>query len=349
MKFKKYHQITLAVIVITILVVGFFSIKMLIYPGHHDMSVIWGTIFTVLVSISISLVNFPLFDQVKPQFPIRKDIFKRLAGSLLLTSITASIIITIWVLLFYFTFEEFGKSHGVEETGLLAVIFDNIIIAIIMNFLIASVVIIRYSVIGWKKSMLEAEQYKRQSIESQYSALVNQINPHFLFNSMNALASLIPQSPEKAVDFVNKFSKIYRYVLDVKDKIVCEIKDELDFLDSYCYLQKIRFGENLIINKQIDATFLNYYLPPLSLQLLIENAIKHNEVSKTNPLQIRIVSNGEYIIVTNNLKLKFTKQDSPGIGLTNLRERYMHLTNLKPEFYVKNNEYIAKIPVINEE
>jgi two-component system LytT family sensor kinase len=108
-------------------------------------------------------------------------------------------------------------------------------------------------------------------------------------------------------------------------------------------------GDNLLVEKQIEASCINYYLPPLSLQLLVENAIKHNEVSKTHPLTIKIVSNGEYIAVTNNLKLKFIKQDSPGIGLKNLKERYHHLTNLKPEFYIKNNEYIAKVPLIKEE
>ena len=104
-----------------------------------------------------------------------------------------------------------------------------------------------------------------------------------------------------------------------------------------------------MIEKQIQADCLNYYIPPLSLQLLVENAIKHNEVSKSSPLSVKIVSNGEYITVTNNLKLKLTKQDSPGIGLKNLKGRYNHLTKLEPEFYIKNNEYIAKIPVIIEE
>lgn len=138
-------------------------------------------------------------------------------------------------------------------------------------------------------------------------------------------------------------------MLDVKDKIVCEIKDELDFLESYCYLQKIRYGDNLVINKHIDAECLDYYLLPLSLQLLVENAIKHNEISKTNPLNIRIVSNGNYITVSNNLKPKFNNNDSLGIGLKNLKERYNHLTKLEPVFYIKNNEYIAKIPLIKEE
>jgi sensor histidine kinase YesM len=242
MNLKRHQTIFVSVLLITIGVVGFFTIEDLISPEGHDMSIFWSMTFTSLVSISIILVNFPIFDKVKLQFPIRIDIFKRLTIAFLISSFTAAIIITIWVLLFNAIFNEYGEAHGVEEFGLAAVIFDNIVIAVIVNFTVGAIMILRYSIIGWKNSIIEAEQYKRQSIESQYSALVNQINPHFLFNSMNALASLIPQSPEKAVEFVNRFSKIYRYVLDVKDKIVCKIKDELDFLDSYCYLQKIRFG-----------------------------------------------------------------------------------------------------------
>ncbi len=349
MKFKEHKTILVALVTITVVVVGFFTIRGLIYPEEHDMSIFWSIIFTSLVSISIILVNFPILDKIKLEFPFRIDIFKRLTIAFLITSATAAIIITFWVLIFYFFFEKYGAAHGIEKVGLLAVVFDNIVTAVLVNFACGAIMILRFSILGWKNSIIEAEKYKRQSIESQYSALVNQIKPHFLFNSMNALASLIPQSPEKAVEFVNKFSKIYRYVLDVKDKIVCEVKDELDFLDSYCYLQKSRFGDNLLIEKQIDASCLNYYLPPLSLQLLVENAIKHNEVSKASPLKVQIVSNGKYMIVTNNLKLKFTKHDSPGIGIKNLHERYYHLTELKPEFYIKNNEYIAKIPLIIEE
>ena len=112
-----------------------------------------------------------------------------------------------------------------------------------------------------RKAVLEAAEYKKKSVESQYAVLVSQINPHFLFNSLNALASLIPQSPEKAVDFVNRFSKIYRYVLDVKDKVVCELKEEMDFIDSYCFLQKIRYGDNLKLEKKIDASSLNKFIP----------------------------------------------------------------------------------------
>jgi LytS/YehU family sensor histidine kinase len=241
------------------------------------------------------------------------------------------------------------ENEEIAKYGLNYVIYNNIVTAIIVNLFVGGFVVIRYSTQEWKKAVIEAEKFKRISIESQYATLVNQINPHFLFNSLNALVSLIPQSPDKAVEFVNKFSKIYRYVLDSKDKIVCELKDEIDFMDSYFFLQKIRFGENLIIEKRIDSKLLIQYIPPLSIQLLIENAIKHNEISKTNPLKISIYSSGQYLIVENNLQPIAIKNDSTGIGLKNLTDRYEHLSTLIPEFYVLNNHYIAKIPIIADE
>lgn len=349
MQLKRYQKLVLAVVFITIVIEVFFTIRKLIFPEEQDMSIIWSILFTTLVSISIILVNHPIYEKVKLQFPIRIDLFTRITLVFLITTVFAAIIISIWVIIFYFVFKDFGTNQGIVKIGLMALIFDNIVIAVIVNFVFGSIMILRYSIIGWKQTFIEAEQYKRKSIETQYSALVNQINPHFLFNSMNALSSLIPESPEKAVEFVNSFSKIYRYVLDVKDKIVSELKDEIEFLDSYCFLQKIRFGDNLIIEKQIDASCMNCFLPPLCLQLLVENAIKHNEISKSHPLKVTIESNKQFIVVKNNLQLKFNKEESSGIGLKNLKERYNHLTELVPEFYLKNNEYIAKVPLIFEE
>ena len=349
MKLRKYQIVIINTIIITVCIVGYYLIRDIIYYPHGDPkenNVLIGAIFTVLVSSSIILVNFPIFKKIKR---VNINLFKRLMVGFLITSVSASAIITIWLLIFYFFLGESYANYKTEQNGLSTAIFDNILIAVIVNLIIGAFFIIQYSTKEWKKALVEAEKYKRKSIESQYSVLVNQINPHFLFNSMNALASLIPQSPEKAVEFVNCFSKIYRYVLEVKDKIVCELQDELDFLDSYIFLQKIRFGSNFIIEKQIESEILNSYVPPLSLQLLVENAIKHNEISKTYPLTVTISYSMGYLIVRNNLRRKIVNEESAGVGLNNLRERFEYLTDLKPRFYLKNNEYIAKIPLIEEE
>lgn len=201
----------------------------------------------------------------------------------------------------------------------------------------------------WKNSLVLAANLEKANIQSQFEALKSQINPHFLFNSLSVLSSIIPTDPEKAVDFVNKFSKIYRYVLDVKDEIVIELKDELDFVMSYIFLQKIRFGENLKIVANIDAKVLNNFVLPLSLQLLIENAIKHNEISDKYPLTITISNNEEYLIVRNNLQQIQDDNNSTKIGLKNLTKRYKLISDSVPRFYVKENDFVAEISFLDIE
>jgi LytS/YehU family sensor histidine kinase len=196
--------------------------------------------------------------------------------------------------------------------------------------------------------LIQTEQLKRENIQSQFEALKNQLDPHFLFNSMNTVYSLIDTHPDKAKEFITKFSKIYRHVLNVKGKVVVPLKDEIEFLNAYIFLQKIRHEGNLDISINIDAQKLNHYIPPLSLQMLVENAIKHNIVSEKHPLKITIFNTNTSLIVKNNLQTKDLISESTKIGLNNLSERYKHISDKMPEFYIKDNEYVAEIPLLEE-
>ncbi|MBC8047305.1 MAG: histidine kinase [Fimbriimonadaceae bacterium] len=197
--------------------------------------------------------------------------------------------------------------------------------------------------------MAEKERLEKENINAQLESLKTQVSPHFLFNSFNALQSLIDTDPQKAKDFLQELSKVYRYVLEHKDDLVVEIKEELSFIQSFIYLNKIRFGESLQFDTQIDAHAAKQYIPPLSLQLLVENAIKHNIVSSEKPLRIGISNENGYLIVKNNLQLRTEKIISTGIGLENLKERYRLIHNIAPEFILTKESYIAKIPVIEKE
>jgi LytS/YehU family sensor histidine kinase len=166
---------------------------------------------------------------------------------------------------------------------------------------------------------------------------------------MNTVYSLIDTHPDKAKEFITKFSKTYRHVLDVKEKVVVSLKDEIEFLNSYIFLQKIRHEGNLEISINIDAEKLNCYIPPLSLQMLVENAIKHNIVSEKNPLKIKIFNTGNSLIVKNKLQSKNSINESTKTGLNNLTERYKYISEKIPEFYIKDNEYVAEIPLLNDE
>lgn len=201
----------------------------------------------------------------------------------------------------------------------------------------------------WKTELIRSEQLKKEMAESQYEALKNQVNPHFLFNSLNSLTALVHKDPDKAVEFISEFSKIYRYVLEVSGKVVVELSRELDFLQSYFFLQKIRFGENLVIEINIPSEKLNRFVPPLSLQLLAENAIKHNEISAAKPLHIFISADETFLVMKNDLQLRDEPVDSTGIGLQNLQSRYEAISDVQAEFFANGKYYVARIPLLREE
>ncbi len=172
------------------------------------------------------------------------------------------------------------------------------------------------------------------------------MNPHFLFNSLNALSSLVYEDQDKAVEFIRKLAQVYRYVLDKKEEEVVPIADEVSFLENFVFLQKIRFGDNL----EFKLSLRNEvgYLPPLALQLLVENAIKHNVISDSHKLTVEVEIDQEYCVVSNNIKEKLAK-DSTGIGLTNLRERYKYLSGKKIILLNNESKFEVKIPILEFE
>ena len=183
---------------------------------------------------------------------------------------------------------------------------------------------------------------------AQYEILKSQINPHFLFNSMNIISSLIPKSPELAVKFTSQFSKVFRKLLENNEEVVIPLQQELDFIKSFLFLQKIRFDKSLNIKLKIAKSKLPKMIPPFGLQLLLENAIKHNIVSEEQPLTVEISSEGEYLQVKNNLQVRDLSNESTGIGLKNLKARYQLLTDLPVIILEDNQFFIAKIPLIEE-
>ncbi|HSI75220.1 MAG TPA: histidine kinase [Lunatimonas sp.] len=198
----------------------------------------------------------------------------------------------------------------------------------------------------WKESLLESERHKKNQARLQFESLKNQVNPHFLFNSLNSLSALIPVDPVRAERFVQEFAKNYRYVLEVKDKSFVLLEVELEFVKSYCYLQKIRFEDQLIISEEIDSAGKNYYIPPLILQNLVENAIKHNSISEKHPLHIQIQLAGDILQVKNRIQARQGIVDSTKTGLKNIRERMKLVSNRVPEFYEKDGYFFAEIPLI---
>ena len=342
MKFNR--KILIACIVIAILIPSYFYLKFYLTSDNrpvHNIAI--GFLYSFIVAVSIFAVNIKTFNWLRRKFPWDKKLIQRLSSEILLTNLSAVIIVSVFALIFSLVFNHFGNQR------LSIVLFNNIIVAIILNTFAISVLEGYYYFKQWKKSLIQTEQLKRENIQSQFEALKNQIDPHFLFNSLNTMYSLIDPSPDKAKDYITKFSKIYRYVLNVKDKIVVQLSEEIDFVNYYYFLQKIRHEGNLTITINVDALKLNDFVPPLSLQMLVENAIKHNIISEKMPLKISITNNNNFIIVKNNLQLKESMNESTKIGLKNLILRYEHVSEIVPRFYILANEYIAEIPLLKDE
>lgn len=196
----------------------------------------------------------------------------------------------------------------------------------------------------WRIATVNGEKLKQEAIQLRYDALKSQVNPHFMFNSLSVLSSLIDTDTVKAKQFIQQFSDIYRYVLDQKDKELVPLEDELKFVQSYINLHQMRHGDNL--NVIIDINNYSGYIIPLSLQTLLENCFKHNVVSDEKPLTVRIWRENEFIIVQNNLQKRRTIQESNGIGLETISKRYKYLSNQAMEVIESNDHFTVKVPII---
>ncbi len=190
---------------------------------------------------------------------------------------------------------------------------------------------------------------QKENLQSQFDVLKQQVNPHFLFNSLNVLTSLIKIDPDLAESFTEKLSKVYRYVLENKEKDIVSLNTELDFMTAYLFLLDIRFMGKILIKINIDKSKKDLMILPMALQLLIENAIKHNTFSKTNPLSINVkVDKNDYLVVSNNKQIRETQIQSTGVGLLNIQNRYELISNKKPFFDNTKDEFVAKIPLVDE-
>lgn len=222
---------------------------------------------------------------------------------------------------------------------------NELILSVLITLIISMFLHGRSFYLNWKDALLREEKLKNESLKSQYESLKNQVNPHFLFNSLNALSGLVYDDQEKAVAFIRKMSDVYRYVLEKKDQELVTLEEELQFLKSYIFLQKIRFAENFTI--EITPGGVGF-VPPLALQLLVENAIKHNVVSKAKPLHVTVSIEQDQIVISNNIQEKLSK-DSTGIGLSNLKARYDFLSSRKVEIRNDGKNFTVVLPLLQLE
>ena len=218
-----------------------------------------------------------------------------------------------------------------------------------INLFLNCVNAIVFYVNRYSATKVEALRFQKQYAEAKFDALKNQVNPHFLFNSFNVLSTLVYKDQDNAIEFINQMSKVYRYVLKHQDEKLVNLREELDFIDAYIYLLKIRFQEKIDFDIQLSGDLESHFIAPVTLQILLENAIKHNEISKSNPLLIKIYNSidNNYIIIGNSVKPKSDKYiDSTFVGLKNIKARYQFISNKSIEINFNEREFIVKIPLL---
>lgn len=199
----------------------------------------------------------------------------------------------------------------------------------------------------WRRSMVELERFKKSSLEFRHEMLKTQVNPHFLFNSLNTLSSLVYSDPETAYHFIRQLASVYRNVLEHRNKGLVTIEEELKATSSYIDLMRLRFGDKLNLHFNISEDKNLYQVPPLMLQLLIENAIKHNVVSEKYPLSLWITLEGDQIVIKNSLRLKSSKGYSSKIGLDNICSHYDIVTDKKVVIEQTEEFFTVKIPILD--
>lgn len=341
------------IILVSLFVQAEYYGELMIYDELSHLSFSTAT-FSYFVYVTYTILHFWLIffldirivNRIEESFPWDKFFIKRILVEFVFTSANAIIITT--PLTIFINHGLIMPLFEIPSDGLKYTLYYNLLYILVYN----AIFVITYEGVyfyGERKSLqLEWEKAQKQNILSQFDALKNQINPHFLFNSMNALSVLIKSDTAKAVKFTREFSKVFRYTLDIKDNVVIKLSEELDFVNAYIYLQNIRYGNNLDVQIEIDAKKLNDYMPPFSLQLPIENALKHNVISTELPLRIYVRNKGDFIEVLNNMQPRKEVVASTKIGQINLEKRYGLISDEKPTFHTDGITYTARIPILSE-
>lgn len=306
----------------------------------HLQAFVRNTIYSMMLGTILWALNENIYHFIQIRYPWLKNATKTLFAGITLTSVGS------FLAIFLFNYIWFILLMGLDYSDFIRSSYNAWVGTIIAVLIISLAIHAGIFLVNWKKAVIYNENLKREQLAMQYEALKNQVNPHFLFNSLNVLTSLVYKDPDIAAGFIKQLSEVYRYVLDQKDKELVEFDTEIQFVKKYIYLQNMRFDKHLIVNMDIPEGYTGSIIP-LSLQMLVENAIKHNEVSEENPLEINIQVEDGYVVVRNSLHRKMVIKESSKIGLANIKARYEFLTQKKFTVEETDNEFIVKLPLLN--
>ena len=318
----------------------------LIYGGKFELNNELGQTFlyTILYSVTLGYANQFVFMYLDKVFSNERFSMKRMVVGFI-----SSFVVTIFVIFLLRIFIEVIIEGNSFENYWKNEALSNYVFAFVMTFIVLLSFYAFYIYKAYSDSKVKEQKIIAGTASAQFESLKNQIDPHFLFNSLNVLSSLIEENPDNAQRFTTSLSKIYRYVLEQKDKELVSVAEELAFAKTYMNLLKMRFENSITFDLPEDFDNPDAKVVPLSLQLLLENTIKHNVVSEQKPLNIKISIENNYLIVENNLQKKEILQDRRGVGLQNIVNRYGLISERKMLIEESPTFFKVKIPILTKQ
>ncbi len=302
-------------------------------------------IFYELYAFVLGFSNMYFFDLLEKRIPWKKsDRIKRIAIGIL-----GSTGITIVGLFFLRALTAMTLSGKTFSEFIVNEHIKNYQFGLWITLTIVIIFHVVYFYNKYQQYKIKEQKVIAGTASAKFDALKNQLDPHFLFNSLNVLTSLIEENPTNAQKFTTSLSKVYRYVLEQKDKELVSVDEELNFAKTYMSLLKMRFEDSIIFEMPEQASNPESKVVPLSLQLLLENAVKHNIVTSSKPLHIKIYEDGNVLVIENNLQLKDIVKKSSGVGLSNIMQRYNLLTNRKININKEANRFAVAIPMLTKQ
>ncbi|MEP5339678.1 MAG: 2TM domain-containing protein [Algibacter sp.] len=325
-----------------IFVLSSYFFKGFSYNSVNDFLVHFG--FNQLYAFVLGYSNMFFFDYMERRQWKKTDAIKRV-----IIGILGSTIITLIGLFFL----RMLTAIAVERLPFKAFIenerWQNYIFGLCVTLIIVVVFHVIYFYNRYQQNRIKEQKVIAGTASAKFDALKNQLDPHFLFNSLNVLTSLIEENPENAQNFTTALSKVYRYVLEQKNKELVTVDEELRFAKTYMSLLKMRFEDSIVFEMPEHASNPESKVVPLSLQLLLENAVKHNIVTASKPLHIKIYEEGDSLVVENNLQSKQIVKKSSGVGLSNIKQRYDLLTNKKVYINKEAKRFAVAIPMLTKQ
>jgi len=294
------------------------------------------------ISLFFTIVNWTFMREVmiylRKKYPDLKDSIKRILRLFIILVVSVIVIDMLGNLLLSYIFG-FNYNPLSRSTVLLPILIISTMVQAIYEAI--------YHFIKLKKSVKDEEQAKRMVVQVQLDALRNQAQPHFLFNTLNTLRDIIDQnSKDDAKVFVDKIANVYRFILESGNDDLIPLHNELKFAQSYIHIQSERFGENLQVTWDIPDLRMNHLVVPMSLQLLLENAIKHNVISRARPLHIKVKATDEWLVVSNKIQKKSSQMPSTGLGLNNIKKRYELIADKEPIIENDSVNFRVSVPLL---